>query len=202
MTDPSQIQVLISRLDPGLPLPAYAHPGDAGADLYAREDVTLAPGQRALVPTGVAIALPAGYAAFVHPRSGLAARHGITVLNAPGTVDAGYRGEILVNLLNTDPRQAFAITRGDRIAQLVVQPVSEAHFVEVRSLPGSQRGDNGHGASGGFGTKNPSATTSGTSAAAVSEAAVSDSATPAVAAPAAGTSTAATSTAMTPTTKD
>jgi dUTP pyrophosphatase len=202
MTDPWRIQVLISRLDPGLPLPGYAHPGDAGADLHAREDVTLAPGQRALVPTGVAIALPAGYAGFVHPRSGLAARHGITVLNAPGTVDAGYRGEILVNLINTDPCQAFAITRGDRIAQLVVQPVSEAHFVEVRSLPGSQRGDNGHGASGGFGTQNPSATTSGTSAAVISAGAA-----PAAAAPAAGTSTAATSTAvtstaMTPTTKD
>jgi len=165
MNDPSAVPVLISRLDPGLPLPAYAHPGDAGADLHAREDVTLAPGQRALVPTGVAIALPDGYAAFVHPRSGLASRHGITVLNAPGTVDAGYRGEILVNLLNTDPRQAFAITRGDRIAQLVVQPVSEAHFVEVRSLPGSQRGDNGHGASGGFGTPGPSITAPATSAA-------------------------------------
>jgi len=165
MNDPSAVPVLISRLDPGLPLPAYAHPGDAGADLHAREDVTLAPGQRALVPTGVAIALPAGYAAFVHPRSGLASRHGITVLNAPGTVDAGYRGEILVNLLNTDPSQAFAITRGDRIAQLVVQPVSEAHFVEVRSLPGSQRGDNGHGASGGFGTPGPSITAPATSAA-------------------------------------
>jgi dUTP pyrophosphatase len=170
MTDLSRVPVLISRLDPGLPLPAYAHPGDAGADLYAREDVTLAPGQRALVPTGVAIALPAGYAAFVHPRSGLAARHGITVLNAPGTVDAGYRGEILVNLLNTDPGQAFAITRGDRIAQLVVQPVSEADFVEVRSLPGSQRGDNGHGASGGFGTTGPSTTAPATSAASTSAA--------------------------------
>ena len=152
MTDPSRVQVLISRLDPYLPMPSYAHPGDAGADLYARQGVFLAPGQRALVPTGVAIALPAGYAAFVHPRSGLAARHGITVLNAPGTVDAGYRGEILVNLLNTDTQQGFTITAGDRIAQLVVQRVSEAHFVEVRSLPGSQRGDNGHGASGGFGT--------------------------------------------------
>jgi len=167
MNDPSAVPVLISRLDPGLPLPAYAHPGDAGADLHAREDVTLAPGQRALVPTGVAIALPDGYAAFVHPRSGLASRHGVTVLNAPGTVDAGYRGEILVNLLNTDPSQAFAITRGDRIAQLVVQPVSEAHFVEVRSLPGSQRGDNGHGASGGFGTPGPSITAPATSAASI-----------------------------------
>jgi len=156
MTEQERVQVLISRLDPDLPLPRYAQPGDAGADLQARHDVQLAPGERALVPTGVAIALPAGYAAFVHPRSGLAARHGITVVNAPGTVDAGYRGEILVNLLNTDPAQPFAITRGDRIAQLVVQRVSQAHFVEVTSLPGSHRGDNGHGASGGFGTPRPS----------------------------------------------
>ena len=160
MTDPSRVQVLISRLDPDLPLPGYAHPGDAGADLYAREDVELEPGQRALVPTGVAIALPAGYAAFVHPRSGLAARHGITVVNAPGTIDAGYRGEILVILLNTDGHEAFTITRGDRIAQLVVQPVSEAHFIEVESLPGSHRGDNGHGSSGGFGPPPSSTTTS------------------------------------------
>ena len=160
MTDPSQVQVLISRLDPGLPLPGYAHAGDAGADLHARTDVCLAPGQRALVPTGVAIALPAGYAAFVHPRSGLAAKHGITMVNAPGTIDAGYRGEILVNLLNTDIHEAFTISRGDRIAQLVVQRVSEAHFVEVESLPGSQRGDTGHGASGGFGPPPASTTTS------------------------------------------
>jgi dUTP pyrophosphatase len=152
--------VLISRLDAGLPMPCYAHPGDAGADLYARQDVALAPGQRALVPTGVAIALPAGYAAFVHPRSGLAAKHGITLVNAPGTIDAGYRGEILVNLLNTDSSQAFTIARGDRIAQLVIQRVSEAHFVEVESLPGSHRGDNGHGASGGFGPPRSLTTTS------------------------------------------
>ena len=151
MAEPSTVRVLIVRLDPELPMPGYAHPGDAGADLHARQDVFLAPGERALVPTGVAIALPAGYAAFVHPRSGLAAKHGITVLNAPGTVDAGYRGEILVNLLNTDASEGFAIAAGDRIAQLVVQEVCAAHFVEVRSLPGSQRGDNGHGASGGFG---------------------------------------------------
>ena len=150
--------MLISRLDPALPTPRYAHPGDAGADLHAREDVLLAPGQRALVPTGIAIALPAGYAAFVLPRSGLAARHGITMVNAPGTIDAGYRGEILVNLLNTDTREAFTITRGDRIAQLIVQRVSVAHFIEVESLPGSLRGDNGHGASGGFGPP-PSLTT-------------------------------------------
>ena len=157
MTDPSRVRVLISRLDPDLPMPCYAHPGDAGVDLHARADVLLQPGQRALVPTGVAIALPDGYAAFVHPRSGLAARHGITVLNAPGTVDAGYRGEIMVNLLNTDA-QAFRIARGDRIAQLIVQAVSVAFFVEVRSLPGSHRGDNGHGASGGFGSPPPSTT--------------------------------------------
>jgi len=163
MTDPSRVQVLISRLDPDLPLPRYAHPGDAGVDLYAREDVNLAPGQRALVSTGVAIALPAGYAGFVHPRSGLAARHGITMVNAPGTIDAGYRGEILVNLLNTDSHEAFSIGRGDRIAQLVVQRVSEAHFVEVESLPGSQRGDTGHGASGGFGPPPASTTPSLTS---------------------------------------
>jgi|SRR5450631_1193696 dUTP pyrophosphatase len=160
MSDPSAVQVLISRLDPDLPMPRYAHPDDAGADLHARQDVFLAPGQRALVATGVAIALPAGYAAFVHPRSGLAARHGITVVNAPGTIDAGYRGEILVNLLNTDTHDAFTISRGDRIAQLVVQRVSQAHFVEVSSLPGSHRGDNGHGASGGFGSPPSSTTTS------------------------------------------
>src|ERR1019366_5971431 len=159
MSDPSAVQVLILRLDPDLPMPRYAHPGDAGADLHARQDVSLAPGQRALVATGVAIALPAGYAAFVHPRSGLAARHGITMVNAPGTIDAGYRGEILVNLLNTDIHEAFIITRGDRIAQLVVQRVSQAHFVEVSSLPGSHRGDNGHGASGGFGSPLSSTTT-------------------------------------------
>ncbi|NMM22067.1 MAG: dUTP diphosphatase [Phycicoccus sp.] len=163
MIDPARVQVLISRLDQGLPLPRYAHPGDAGVDLYAREGVNLAPGQRALVSTGVAVALPAGYAGFVHPRSGLAAKHGVTIVNAPGTIDAGYRGEILVNLLNTDSHEAFTISRGDRIAQLVVQRVSEAHFVEVESLPGSQRGDTGHGASGGFGPPPASTTPSLTS---------------------------------------
>ncbi|MEP7034238.1 MAG: dUTP diphosphatase [Dermatophilaceae bacterium] len=151
MTDTQPVQVLISRLDSGLPVPRRAHPGDAGVDLFACNQVVLAPGQRALVPTGVAIALPSGYAAFVHPRSGLAAKHGITIVNAPGTVDAGYRGEILVNLLNTDSSHAFTVARGDRIAQLVVQRVSEVHFVEVESLPGSHRGDTGHGDSGGFG---------------------------------------------------
>ena len=141
------------RLDPGLPLPSYAHPGDAGADLVSRVDVTLAPGQRVLVPTGLAIALPDGYAAFTHPRSGLAARHGITIVNAPGTVDAGYRGELLVNLVNLDPEEPFEVRRGDRIAQLVVQRVAEVDFVDVDSLPESSRGETGHGASGGFGPR-------------------------------------------------
>ncbi|MBO0900510.1 dUTP diphosphatase [Cellulomonas sp. zg-ZUI222] len=142
--------MLLRRLDPDLPAPAYAHPGDAGADLVAREDVTLAPGQRATVPTGVSIALPVGYAAFVHPRSGLAARHGLTVVNAPGTVDAGYRGEIAVTLLNTDRDHAVELRRGDRIAQLVVQRVERAAFVEVDALPDSVRGVGGFGSSGGW----------------------------------------------------
>jgi dUTP pyrophosphatase len=141
--------VLITRLDPGLPLPGYAHPGDAGADLVAATDVELAPGQRAVVPTGVAIALPAGYAAFVHPRSGLAAKHGITLVNAPGTVDAGYRGEIKVTMLNTDPTQTVRFVRGDRIAQLVIQRVERAVFHEVEVLPGSARGVGGFGSTGG-----------------------------------------------------
>jgi len=141
------------RLDPSLPLPSYAHPGDAGADLVSRVDVTLAPGQRVLVPTGLAIALPEGYAAFTHPRSGLAARHGITIVNAPGTVDAGYRGELLVNLVNLDSEEPFEVRRGDRIAQLVVQRVAEVDFVDVDSLPESSRGETGHGASGGFGPR-------------------------------------------------
>jgi dUTP pyrophosphatase len=145
----SSVDVLIQRLDPDLPLPSYAHPGDAGADLAAAEDVELAPGQRALVPTGMAIALPAGYAAFVHPRSGLAARHGVTVVNAPGTVDAGYRGEIKVTLLNTDTTVPVRLRRGDRIAQLVIQRVEHAAFHEVRRLPGSARGDGGFGSTGG-----------------------------------------------------
>lgn len=155
MTDPVCVPVLLQRLDTELPVPSAAHPGDAGVDLHARADVTLAPGQRELVATGVAIALPAGYAAFVHPRSGLAARHGITIVNAPGTVDAGYRGEILVNLLNTDRETGFTVRRGDRIAQLVVQQVTTPRFVEVDSLPGSSRGETGHGASGGFGPPRP-----------------------------------------------
>jgi dUTP pyrophosphatase len=142
-------EVLITRLDPGVPLPAYARPGDAGADLVTAEDIHLAPGQRALVGTGIAIALPEGYAAFVHPRSGLAARHGVTVVNAPGTVDAGYRGEIKVTLLNTDAEHAVSFRRGDRIAQLVVQRVEYVSFREVDALPGSARGEAGFGSTGG-----------------------------------------------------
>ncbi|GAA1503076.1 dUTP diphosphatase [Sphaerisporangium rubeum] len=142
------IEVLIRRLDPELPLPSYAHPGDAGADLYATQDVELLPGERAVVGTGIAIALPDGYAAFVHPRSGLASRHGVTLVNAPGTVDAGYRGEIKVTLLNTDRKDSLRIRRGDRIAQLVVQRVEKAAFYEVERLPGSARGDGGFGSTG------------------------------------------------------
>jgi dUTP pyrophosphatase len=147
--DDAGADVLIVRLDPGVPLPGYAHPGDAGADLVAAADVELAPGQRAVVPTGVAIALPAGYAAFVHPRSGLAARHGVTIVNAPGTVDAGYRGEIKVTMLNTDTSQTVRFLRGDRIAQLVIQRVERAVFHEVDALPGSARGEGGFGSTGG-----------------------------------------------------
>lgn len=149
MTEPG-VEVLLHRLDPDLPPPAYAHPGDAGADLVTRVDVDLAPGERVTVPTGVAIALPDGYAAFVHPRSGLAARHGVTVLNGPGTVDAGYRGEIQVTLVNTDRSRPVRLRRGDRVAQLVVQRVEKVRFVRVDRLPGSARGDGGHGSSGGL----------------------------------------------------
>jgi dUTP pyrophosphatase len=147
--DSDGVEVLIQRLDPGLPLPQRSHPGDAGADLFAAADVELAPGQRAVVPTGIAIALPDGYAAFVHPRSGLAARHGVTIVNAPGTVDAGYRGEIRVTLLNTDADHPVAFRRGDRIAQLVVQRVELPVFHEVERLPGSARGVDGFGSTGG-----------------------------------------------------
>jgi dUTP pyrophosphatase len=144
-------EVLIQRLDPDLPLPSYAHPGDAGADLVAASDITLQPGERGLGGTGIAIALQDGYAAFVHPRSGLAAKHGVSIVNAPGTVDAGYRGEIRVCLINLDPRAEVTLRRGDRIAQLVVQRVEKAQFVEVTTLPGSARGDGGYGSTGGFG---------------------------------------------------
>jgi dUTP pyrophosphatase len=142
----------VRRLDPELPLPAYAHDGDAGADLCAAADVDLPPGGRALVPTGIAIALPPGYVGLVHPRSGLAHRLGVTVLNAPGTVDAGYRGEILINLINHDPAQTAVIRRGDRIAQLVVQRVERADFHGVEELSESARGAGGHGSTGGLAT--------------------------------------------------
>jgi dUTP pyrophosphatase len=143
------LDVLLTRLDAGLPAPSYARPGDAGADLHCTTDVVLAPGERAVVGTGVAIALPPGYAGFVHPRSGLAARTGLSIVNAPGTVDAGYRGEILVCLINLDPREELRLRRGDRIAQLVVQKVEHARFVEVDRLPDSERGAGGHGSTGG-----------------------------------------------------
>jgi dUTP pyrophosphatase len=149
------VDVLITRLDPGLPLPAYAQPGDAGADLVTAEDVDLAPGERALVRTGIAIALPTGYAAFVHPRSGLAARHGVTLVNAPGTIDTGYRGEIKVILLNTDATRPVSLRRGDRIAQLVVQRVENVTFREVPALPGSARGEGGFGSTGGHADGRP-----------------------------------------------
>ncbi|GAA1726745.1 dUTP diphosphatase [Microcella frigidaquae] len=138
------IEVLLS----GGPTPEYARPGDAGADLRAAEAVSLAPGERATVGTGIALALPDGYAAFVMPRSGLAARNGITLVNGPGTVDAGYRGEIRVTLLNTDARETFEIRPGDRIAQLVIQPIVRARFVPVEALPGSHRGEQGFGSTG------------------------------------------------------
>ncbi|MGA0237977.1 MAG: dUTP diphosphatase [Acidimicrobiales bacterium] len=139
----------VLRLDPDLPLPAYARPGDAGVDLVAREDVVLAPaGGRALVPTGIAIALPDGYAGFVQPRSGLAVKHGVTCLNTPGLIDSGYRGELKVCLVNHDPTEPFAVKRGERIAQLVVQAVEQVEFVEVEALDESERGDKGFGSSG------------------------------------------------------
>jgi dUTP pyrophosphatase len=140
--------VLITRLDAGVPIPEYAHPGDAGADLVTAVDVELGPGQRAVVPTGIAIALPPGFAAFVHPRSGLAARWGVGLVNAPGTIDAGYRGEIKVIVVNHDASDTVRLRRGDRIAQLVVQPVVRAVFCEVARLPGSDRGEGGFGSSG------------------------------------------------------
>ncbi len=144
-------EVSVTRLDAGVPLPTYAHPGDAGADLVTTVDVTLAPGERALVPTGIAIAMPEGFAAFVHPRSGLALRHGLSIVNTPGTIDAGYRGEIKVMLINHDPASPVELKRGDRIAQLVIQRYERARFVEVSELPASVRGEGGYGSTGGFG---------------------------------------------------
>ena len=146
MSDP--VDILLVRLDPGLPMPSYALPGDAGFDVCTSIDITLDPGERAVVPTGIALALPDGYAAFVHPRSGLAARHGLTIVNAPGTIDAGYRGEVKVCLLNTDAHEPVTLTRGDRIAQIVVQAVSRAVLHEAERLPGSHRGEGGYGSTG------------------------------------------------------
>lgn len=142
------MKILVTRLDPNLPLPTYAKPGDAGADLYSRIDIELSPMQRALVPTGLAIALPPGYAGFLHPRSGRAAKEGLSMVNAPGTIDAGYRGEIQVILINLDSEKKITIKRGERIAQLVIKEVSQAEFVEVEQLPGTSRGDSGFGSSG------------------------------------------------------
>jgi dUTP pyrophosphatase len=148
--EPSDLSIDIVRLQPDLSLPHYAHPGDAGADLATAEDVELAPGERRVVGTGVAIALPMGWAGFVHPRSGLAARAGLTIVNAPGTIDAGYRGEIKVCLLNTDSSQPVRLRRGDLVAQLVIQRVARAEFVEVSALPDSVRGSGGYGSTGGI----------------------------------------------------
>jgi dUTP pyrophosphatase len=142
------MKVLITRLDPDLPLPRFAKGGDAGADVYSRIDISIAPGERALVPTGISIALPQGFAAFAHPRSGLAMKHGISMVNAPGTIDAGFRGELQIILINHDLKETFSIKRGDRIAQLVFQRVENPEFVEVEELPGSGRGQEGFGSTG------------------------------------------------------
>jgi dUTP pyrophosphatase len=142
------VEILVTRLDDGIPLPTYAHPGDAGADLVTTVDVTLGPGERAMVGTGIAVALPEGYAAFVHPRSGVAHRLGVSIVNTPGTVDAGYRGEVTVVLINHDVRETVTFRRGDRIAQLVVQHVEQARFTEVAQLPPSARGAGGYGSTG------------------------------------------------------
>ena len=142
------VKVLITRLDPSVPLPAYAKPGDAGADLVTRIDVTIKPGERVLVPTGISLALPKGYVALVHPRSGLANKHGISLVNTPGTVDAAYRGEVACILINHDLTNEVSFKKGDRIAQLVIQKVEEADFIEVEELPGSDRGSGGFGSTG------------------------------------------------------
>lgn len=152
MTD---LEILVRRLDPDLPMPSYAHAGDAGADLLTTVDIELAPGHRAVVPTGIAIALPEGYAAFVHPRSGLAATYGVSLVNAPGTIDAGYRGEIKATLINLDPVTPVRFSRGDRIAQLVVQKVERASFTEVSALPETSRGTGGFGSTGGIAMMEP-----------------------------------------------
>jgi len=141
-------EVLIKRLDPDIPLPLYAKAGDAGADLCTRIDLTLKPGERVLVPTGISIALPNGFVALVHPRSGLAIKHGISIVNTPGTVDAGYRGELQVILINHDLKESISFKKGDRIAQLVIQQVERAEFIEVQDLPGSERSTGGFGSTG------------------------------------------------------
>ncbi|HEY9562345.1 MAG TPA: dUTP diphosphatase [Nocardioides sp.] len=146
----NSVRIPLVRLDRDLPVPSYAHHDDAGADLMTTVDVTLAPGERRLVPTGVALALPEGYVGLVHPRSGLAARHGVSIVNAPGTIDAGYRGEIKVLLVNLDAHSAVQLNRGDRIAQLVVQRYERADFVEVDTLDETARGSGGYGSTGGF----------------------------------------------------
>jgi dUTP pyrophosphatase len=147
------LEVQVRRLDPDVPLPAYAHPGDAGCDLVTTRDADVAPGERVVLPTGLAMALPEGYAAFVHPRSGLAARHGVGIVNSPGTVDAGYRGEVQVVVINHDPREVLRLRRLDRIAQLVVQRVEQVVWrEEPGALPASSRGAGGHGSTGGFAT--------------------------------------------------
>lgn len=142
------VDVLLRRLDASVPVPSYAHPGDAGVDLITTQAADLAPGERTVLPTGISLALPDGYAAFVHPRSGLAARCGVAMVNAPGTVDAGYRGEIKVIVVNLDPRETVRFERGDRIAQLVVQQVERVRFHEVAELPGSARAAGGFGSTG------------------------------------------------------
>ena len=144
----AHVQVLITRLDSSVPLPSYAKGGDAGVDLTTTIDFTLAPGERQLVPTGIAIALPDGYVALVHPRSGLALKSGITLVNAPGTVDAGYRGEISCILINHDRTESISFKKGDRIAQLVIQKVERADFIELSQLPGSGRSSDGFGSTG------------------------------------------------------
>jgi len=142
------VDVLLRRLDPDLPPPAYALPGDAGADLRTTVDAELGPGERMVLPTGVALAIPEGYAAFVHPRSGLAARYGVSLVNTPGTIDSGYRGEIKIIVVNLDRTSPVVFKRGDRVAQLVLQRVERARFVEVGELPASERADGGHGSTG------------------------------------------------------
>lgn len=145
-----QVQVLLQVIDKSAGIPQYAHPGDAGADLITTEDCVLAPGERAILPTGLAIALPEGYVAYVMPRSGLAAKQGVTVINAPGVVDAGYRGEVKVALVNLNKDQTVSLAKGDRIAQLVIQKVEKANFIEVEQLPETARGAGGYGSTGGF----------------------------------------------------